>query len=160
MREALDLAAQAIKLGEAPIACVIALPDGKVVGWGWNELVAKRDRTAHAEMSAFRDAAGRYPLDTEDLILVCTLEPCIMCLGAAILSGVSTVIYAMRAPADGGTDRVRAPESAESQFPEIIGNIETKRARDLFDAWLQQHPEQDSQREYIEQLLSLNKDGA
>lgn len=160
MRESLSLAEEAIELGEVPIAGVVARGSGQIVGWGWNELNAKRDRTAHAEMAAFRDAAGRYPADCDDLILVCTLEPCIMCMGAAMLSGVATVVYAMRAPADGGAGRIKPPSSPESRQPTIVKNVLTAEARKLFEQWLDRHPQHDGQRDYIEQLLTLNRDAA
>ncbi|MBC7782581.1 MAG: nucleoside deaminase [Burkholderiales bacterium] len=155
MREALSLAKDAMKLGEAPIASVVARRTGQIIGWGWNELNAKRDRTAHAEMAAFRDAAGRYPIDCTDLILVCTLEPCVMCLGAAMLSGVDRVVHAMRAPADGGAGRIKPPTSPESQNPKIVGGVMAAEARALFLEWLEQHPADDSQHKYIQQLLEL-----
>jgi len=155
MREALDLARTAMRLGEVPIACVVAR-QGNVVGWGWNELNAKRDRTMHAEIAAFRDAAGRYPTDAEDLVLVCTLEPCIMCLGAAILCGVSEVVYAIDAPADGGTKRVSKPDSPEAKFPSIIGGVMREEAIALFKEWIAAHFEDDAQRKFIDQLLTLN----
>jgi len=160
MRESLSLAEEAIELGEVPIAGVVARGSGQIVGWCWNELNAKRDRTAHAEMAAFRDAAGRYPADCDDLILVCTLEPCIMCMGAAMLSGVATVVYAMRAPADGGAERIKPPSSPESRQPTIVKNVLTAEARKLFEQWLNRHPQHDGQRDYIEQLLTLNRDAA
>ena len=154
MRHALDLARTAMRLGEVPIAAVIAL-DGQIIGWGWNELNAKRDRTMHAEIAAFRDAAGRYPTDTKNLTLVSTLEPCVMCFGAALLSGVSRIVYALPAPADGGARRVQKPSSPEAQWPTIVGDVMTKEARDLFEQWLRDHPESGPQRNFVTQLLEL-----
>ena len=156
MEEALRLAQRAMDLGEAPIAAVVAR-QGRVIGWGWNEFVAKRDRTMHAEIAAFRDAAGRYPMDCQDLQLVCTLEPCVMCLGAAILSGVSRIVYALPAPADGGAGRVSKPTSPAAHFPQIVGPVRAKESRALFERWLHQHPEPGPQRDYIQQLLRENE---
>jgi len=155
MREALKLARTAIDIGEVPIAAVIAL-DGKVIGWGWNELVAKRDPTMHAEIAAFRDAAGRFPVDAKNLVLVSTLEPCVMCYGAALLSGVSEIAFAVAAPADSGIERVSCPDSPDAQKPSSTGGVLAAEAMELFQYWLDHHPEQDAQRAYIEQLLKLN----
>ena len=155
MDEALTLARTAMGLGEAPIAAVVAR-QGRIIGWGWNELNAKRDRTMHAEIAAFRDAAGRYPIECEDLQLICTLEPCVMCLGASILCGVSEIIYALPAPADGGAGRVNRPDSPDAKFPKITGNVCAAESRALFQEWLDRHPEEDAQRAYIVQLLNAN----
>jgi tRNA(adenine34) deaminase len=157
MRECLNLARQAIELGEVPIASVVARGDGTIVGWGWNELKAKRDKTMHAEIAAFRDAAGRYPTDCKDLILVSTLEPCIMCAGAAYLSGAATIVYGLRAPADSGMDRIKPPASPDIAPPEVIGPTSTNEVIDLFKRWLDQHGESDEQAAYVMQLLELHE---
>ena len=153
MRECLELARTAMRLGEVPIASVVAY-DGQIIGWGWNELNAKRDRTMHAEIAAFRDAAGRYPVETQSLTLVSTLEPCVMCFGAALLAGVSDIIYALPAPADGGARRVSKPDSPDAKWPAITGNILATEARDLFEQWLRDHPENDGQKNFVTQLLA------
>src|SRR5206468_3338640 len=78
----------------------------------FNQENALGDRTAHAELMAFRRLAESRPRDERsprDLVLVSTVEPCVMCLGAAIVSAVDTVVHALAAPADGGTLRVRNP---------------------------------------------------
>lgn len=153
MRDALRLAKQAMSVGEVPIAAIVAL-DGKPIGWGWNELNAKRDRTMHAEIAAFRDAAGRYPVDTKNLTLVSTLEPCVMCFGAALLSGVSRIVYALPAPADGGLARVAKPSSPEAHWPEVTGDLLRSDARQLFEEWLDTHPDAGPQTEFVSQLLN------
>lgn len=153
MRECLDLARTAMRLGEVPIASVVAY-EGKIIGWGWNELNAKRDRTMHAEIAAFRDAAGRYPIETQSLTLVSTLEPCVMCFGAALLSGVSDIIYALPAPADGGARRVSKPDSPEAKWPTLTGDVLADEARELFEQWLRDHPEAGPQKEFVTQLLA------
>jgi len=155
MDEALKLAERAMTLGEVPIAAVIAR-ENKIIGWGWNELNAKRDKTMHAEMVAFRDAAGRYPIDATDLVLVSTLEPCVMCYGASLLSGVSRIIYALSAPADGGLARVKPPQSPETQVPKVSAGVQRDAALRQFQRWLDGHPQQDAQRDYVSQLLRLD----
>lgn len=156
MDEAIQLARKAMSLGEVPIAAVVARSNGTIVGWGWNELNAKRDRTAHAEIAAFRDAAGRYSPEETDLILVSTLEPCVMCMGCAMLCGVGTIIFGLQAPEDSGLNRISPPTSPESSIPEVKGNIRREEIRTLFEEWLENHPEEDAQRRYVTQLLILS----
>jgi HAD superfamily hydrolase (TIGR01509 family) len=154
MREALAVAREGLASGEAPIGCVLADGEGRVVARGFNRLNATGDRTAHAEMVAFRAAAGRVPGEAKDLILVSTLEPCVMCTGAAMEAAVDTIVYALRAPADSGAGRVQPPQSPESQMPRIVGDVLAGASRALFEEFLRvaKNPKQ---RAFVEQLLSL-----
>ena len=107
-----------------------------VVARAHNELNATKDKTAHAEMVTFAKAAGRVPPDARDLVLASTLEPCVMCTGAAMEAAVDTIVYALKAPADSGTGRVDPPESPESQMPRIVGDVLAEESRTLFEEWL------------------------
>jgi tRNA(adenine34) deaminase len=167
MREALAEARRGMAEGEAPIGCVIALPteDGaQIVGRGHNRANALSRKTAHAEIVAFENAGGddsggapTLPLDRCDAILVSTLEPCVMCLGAAMESGVQTVIFGLEAPADNGTRRVKPPESAEATSPSIEGGILSAESRALFVQFLR-GKEGTPQGAFVEQLLALTDD--
>jgi tRNA(adenine34) deaminase len=165
MREAIAEAEQGVSEGEAPIGCVIALPDkngtATIVARGHNRGNALKRKNAHAEIIAFENAGGdgvgrepSLPMDAEDVILVSTLEPCVMCLGAAMESGVTYVLFGMDAPADNGTKRVKPPESPESSNPFIEGGVLAKECRDLFENWLQ-GKEGTEQAKFVEQLLAL-----
>jgi tRNA(adenine34) deaminase len=113
-----------------------------VVARSHNRTNALGRKNAHAEIIAFENAGSQdgkppaLPLDTEEVILVSTLEPCVMCLGAAMESGVTQVLFGLEAPADNGTQRVKPPESPESSAPEIIGGILPAESRALFEKWL------------------------
>jgi tRNA(adenine34) deaminase len=158
MREALAAAEEGMTNGEAPIGCVIASGDGEVLTSCYNEMNVTGNKTAHAEIVAFARLGGRVPLDARDLIMVSTLEPCVMCTGAAMVGAVDTIVYALQAPADSGTGRVRPPESPESQMPRIVGGVLADESRALFERWLAQH-EGEEQAEYVEQLLELTAAG-
>jgi tRNA(adenine34) deaminase len=93
MRRALELAQQAALANEVPIGAVLVL-EGEVIGEGWNRPIASHDPTAHAEIVALRAGALRlhnYRLGSTTLYA--TLEPCAMCLGAAINARVSRVVF-------------------------------------------------------------------
>lgn len=154
MREALAEARLGLASGETPIGCVIADGAGQIVARGHNEFGKSGDRTAHAELVAFRRAAGRIPTGSKDHILVSTLEPCVMCTGAAMEAAMDTILYALRAPADSGTGRVEPPQSPESQMPRIVGGILAKESRALFEEFgrIAQNP---VQRDFVAQLLKL-----
>jgi len=155
MRDALAAAAEGLTAGEVPVGCVIADGSGAVVARAFNAENATGDRTAHAEMEAFRQLAERVPRDeasARDLVLVATVEPCIMCLGAAIVSAVDTVVHALAAPADGGMLRVRNPEDPDSQMPRIVGGVLADDSRALLTRWLAAHRGERAAA-YVEQLL-------
>jgi tRNA(Arg) A34 adenosine deaminase TadA len=109
-------------------------------------------------MVTFASAAGKAPDDARDLILVSTLEPCVMCLGAAMEAAVDTIIYGLKAPADSGTARVMPPQSPESGMPRIVGGILTQESRKMFEQWLKQPGLNPQQVKFVKQLLKLTKD--
>lgn len=96
MREALREARQAATEDEVPVGAVVVL-DGKVIGRGHNRPIISRDPTAHAEVIALREAAqtlGAYRL--LEAILYVTLEPCVMCVGAALHARLASIRYGAR----------------------------------------------------------------
>ena len=167
MREAIAEAQTGVSEGEAPIGCVIALPEtngtAKIVARGHNRGNALKRKNAHAEIIAFEnaggDGAGRepaLPLDAEQIILVSTLEPCVMCTGAAMESGVTYILFGMDAPADNGTKRVAPPTSPESADPVVEGGVLGQECRDLFVNWLK-GKEGTEQAKFVTQLLALTE---
>ncbi|HEV8296102.1 MAG TPA: tRNA adenosine(34) deaminase TadA [Acidimicrobiales bacterium] len=93
MRLALDEAGRALEHGDVPIGALVVLGDD-VLASRHNERELTGDPTAHAEVLALRDAAARlgsWRLD--DATLVVTVEPCVMCAGAAHLSRVGRVLF-------------------------------------------------------------------
>ncbi len=97
MRRALELAQECIADGDVPVGCVIAGPDGQIVGEGRNRREADGLATAHAEVEAINMACktlGSWRLS--DCTLYVTLEPCPMCAGAIINSRISEVRYGAR----------------------------------------------------------------
>ncbi len=156
MREALAVARLGLDRGEAPIGCVIANGNGQVIARGHNELNASQNKIAHAEMVTFNRTVGKASPDAEDLILVCTLEPCVMCLGAAMQAAVDTILYGLGAPSDGGRTRVRPPVSAGSQMPRILGDVLAAESRHLFEQFLQRQPSNPVQVRFVRELLALS----
>lgn len=159
MREALAVAREGMRKGEVPIGCVIARGDGTIIARGHNELNASQNKTAHAEMVVFNRTAGKVPPEARDLILVSTLEPCVMCLGAAMEAAVDTILFALDAPADGGRTRVRPPQSPESQMPRMLGNLLAAESRELFKQFLQRSASNPAQEIFVRQLLAATKAG-
>jgi tRNA(adenine34) deaminase len=93
MRQALAQARRAGDRGEVPVGAVV-VSGGKVLGRGYNRPVNQSDPTAHAEIVAIRKAGrlrGNYRLN--DCELYVTLEPCAMCLGAAVQARLKRVVF-------------------------------------------------------------------
>lgn len=158
MGEALAAAKEGLEAGEVPIGCAIARGDGTVIARGHNELNASQNKTAHAEMVTFDRTAGKLPTDARDLILVSTLEPCVMCLGGAMEAAVDTILFGLHAPTDGGTKRVSPPVSPESQMPRILGKVLADDSRKLLEQFLKRSPANPMQVKFVRQLLALEKD--
>ncbi|HJS86028.1 MAG TPA: deaminase, partial [Acetobacteraceae bacterium] len=86
MELALAEARAAGSRGEVPVGAVVVGPDGSVLGRAGNEVEARHDATAHAELLALRQAAHvRRAPRLPDCTLFVTLEPCPMCAHAASL---------------------------------------------------------------------------
>lgn len=99
MRQALAEAAGAGVEEEVPAGAVVVSPEGLVVGRGRNRVIGLNDPTAHAEILAVRAAAaaaGNYRLT--GFILYSTLEPCPMCLTAAIHARLGRIIFGAPEP--------------------------------------------------------------
>jgi tRNA(adenine34) deaminase len=93
MREALKEAREAFDLDEVPVGAVIVCQD-RIIGRGHNLTERLVDVTAHAEMQAFTAASnylGAKYLD--ECTLYVTLEPCVMCAGAAFWTQIGRVVY-------------------------------------------------------------------
>lgn len=94
MDEALAQARAALATDDVPIGAVVAGPDGRILAVGRNEREATGDPTAHAEVVALRaatSALGTWRLD--GCTLVVTLEPCVMCAGAAMQARVERIAF-------------------------------------------------------------------
>ncbi len=91
---AIEEARRCLETGDVPVGAVLVTGDGEVVGRGRNRRVADADPLAHAELVAIRDAAsarGHYRFD--DCLLVVTLEPCLMCAGAAMQARLPRIVF-------------------------------------------------------------------
>ena len=95
MREALREAEQAGLAGEIPIGAVI-VHNGIIIGRGRARHAERHSEIAHAELNALLDAE-KYIHDHihAGIILYSTVEPCVMCLGAVVMSDVDHVVFAL-----------------------------------------------------------------
>ncbi len=134
MRLALDLARTARLAGEVPVGSIVVL-HGTVIGQGHNASVAQIDPTAHAEVLAMRDAAAR--LGNYRLVgatLYCTVEPCLMCLGAMQQARIRRLVFGANEGRIGATARLEALRKAGADFNhriETVGGVLAPEASEL-----------------------------
>jgi len=101
MRTALECARQAASAGEVPVGAVV-VQDDRVIGEGFNQPIASKDPTAHAEIVALRAAAksvGNYRLTNATMYV--TVEPCLMCVGALIHARIGLLVFGAVEPKAG-----------------------------------------------------------
>jgi tRNA(adenine34) deaminase len=94
MQQAILLAKEAAVKGDVPVGAIVVDESGNVVGQGANLREQNNDPTAHAEIVAIRHAAkniGNYRLD--NLTMVVTLEPCVMCTGAIVQAKFKRLVF-------------------------------------------------------------------
>ena len=96
MARALELAREARNLGEVPVGALV-VRSGRILAQAYNLRETLNDPTAHAERLALAWAGrslGTWRL--EDCVLYVTLEPCVMCAGAIVLSRIKRLVYGAR----------------------------------------------------------------
>ena len=88
-------AEEGIKKGEGgPFGAVIVDKDGNIISNGNNRVIMEKDPTAHAEISAIREACKKLnTYDLSEYILYTSCEPCPMCLSATIWANIKTIYY-------------------------------------------------------------------
>ncbi|MBW2590669.1 MAG: nucleoside deaminase [Deltaproteobacteria bacterium] len=104
MRKALNLAEKALSKGEFPVGCVMVYQN-KVLVTG-SRIHSKGtiiNETDHAEIIALRQLADKKDVEKSKVSVFCSLEPCLMCYGALILSGIGEIVYAYEDVMGGGT---------------------------------------------------------
>lgn len=102
MRLAIEEALEAGRLGEVPIGAVITDGSDKVISSGYNLRETTNDPTAHAEVVAIKKASQNInSWRLEGCTLYVTIEPCVMCIGAIVLSRISRLVFGARDPKAG-----------------------------------------------------------
>jgi len=105
MTAALALARTALSDGDFPVGCVIT--DGNVVvaeGRRTGTAAGGTNEIDHAEIHALKSLYDDNPaMDRSRLTIYCTMEPCLMCFSAIVLSGIGRIVYAYEDVMGGGT---------------------------------------------------------
>src|SRR5215831_4567862 len=134
MNIALSEARAAAARDEVPVGAVVLSANGAVLARAGNEMEARRDPTAHAELLALRvAAAARGEPRLADCELVVTLEPCPMCAQAISFFRIGRLTFGAYDPKGGGVEHGARIFDASSchHRPEVIGGVRESEAAAL-----------------------------
>lgn len=94
IKRAIKLSLESVKRGGGPFGAVIT-KNGEVVSESSNQVTILNDPTAHAEISAIREAARKMnTFDLSGCEIYASCEPCPMCLGAIYWARIDRVFFA------------------------------------------------------------------
>lgn len=146
MREALKVAAEGLEKGELPIGAVVVL-DGQVIARAHTAERAEQRMLVHAELLALleADTLVRGARKRANVMLFTTLEPCLMCMGAAMSFFLGQIYYALEAPSDGAVALAHQWRRKEEDFPayrvpSVEGGLLRQESLDLFKAYVKRYP--------------------
>ncbi|MBK9745817.1 MAG: nucleoside deaminase [Chloroflexi bacterium] len=123
MRLALEEAERAMQNGEIPVATII-LANGKEVTRSQTQVARHGGNlSAHGELLAILGLEGRIWALERPLVLITTLEPCLMCLGAAMQVAIDEIVYGMDAAPDGGSQFADAIIRGGQKPPKITPHV-------------------------------------
>jgi len=138
MALALKKAEHAFFQGEFPVGCVIVLNNRVIADssrTGTRAGAGKFSETDHAEIICLKKTEqSSVNYDLSKAYLFCTMEPCLMCLGAIIIAGIKKVIYAYEDPMGGAgkCDLKSLPVLYKESNIEIIPHVMRNKSLELF----------------------------
>ena len=134
IRAALD-AARTAGPDDVPIGAVVWGPDGTELSRAANARERLGDPTAHAEILAIREAAGRLGdgWRLTGCTIAVTVEPCTMCAGALVAARIARIVFGAWEPKTGAIgslwDVVR--DRRATHRPEVVGGVLAAECADL-----------------------------
>jgi tRNA(adenine34) deaminase len=161
MREALNVARAGMLKGNLPIGAVLVLDD-RIIARAHTAEADTGRLLVHAEMLALWDADQLQPFPGKrgDTVLYTNLEPCPMCLGAAMSFFVGAIYYALEAPVDGAVKLIQGWQRDESamdayRVPVIHGGLLRQESKALFAEYLAQHRPGGELESWVKTLVDL-----
>ncbi|WP_298283326.1 nucleoside deaminase [Acidocella sp.] len=144
MRRAIELAETGMRGGHGGPFGAVIVKNGVVVGEGHNRVLSSNDPTAHAEVSAIRDASARMgAFDLSGCEIYVNGMPCPMCMAAVFWARIGRVYYACGAEDaeaikfdDAAFYRELAKPPAERAVPAIQMSGHRDAAYKVYEDWL------------------------
>ena len=143
MGKAIEEARRAFDAGEVPVGAVVVHRD-RIVGRGHNRTEETGRPFEHAEVLAMWGAVGNLQRKTlENCILYSTVEPCVMCVGAAMLARIPRIVFGAREPKTGACESVFSiPNEPGLDHPIVVtGGVEAEQALALMQAFFRDRRE-------------------
>jgi len=139
MKKALAQAKEALIDGEFPVGCVIVY-ENTIIATGLRSGTSgeKFNEIDHAEMIALRRMNKlNQNIDASRATLFCTLEPCLMCFSAIMLSGLGKVVYSYEDVMGGGTkcDRSMLSPLYKNSNITVVPGIQREESLILFKSF-------------------------
>lgn len=122
MSLALQEAELAMANGEIPVASIL-VSNGAELSRSQTMVARKGTLAAHGELFALLEANGKLWTAAHPLVIYTNLEPCLMCVGAAMQVGVDEIVFGMRASPDGAARYVEPIKAGGQGAPNIRGGV-------------------------------------
>jgi len=135
MYAALQQAELASDTDEVPIGAVI-VNQGKIIGRGYNQTEMLKDATAHAEMIAITAASNNLQSKyLDECELYVTVEPCVMCAGAILLSRINKIYFGTFEPKFGACGSLFNITSSGkyNHTPEVYSGVYAEESKTLLE---------------------------
>ena len=153
MAEALAEARRSLDLDEFPVGAVVVRGDEIVSRAHWKG-IAERRLLDHAELVALMEAerSGKVTRrqERQQATLYTTLEPCALCMAAAMSFLLGSIVYALEAPVDGGTNlpdlwqppNGHPPDGMPYTIPHVRSGVGREASVALVEEWVGRDPHQ------------------
>jgi len=142
MRRAVELSSFGMENSHGGPFGAVIVKDGKIIGEGFNKVISSNDPTAHAEITAIREASKNINnFDLSGSVIFTSCEPCPMCLAAIYWANIDEIYYAntKKDAADIGfrddfiySEFEKPLEQREKKCSQIL-RVEAKK---VFDLWV------------------------
>jgi tRNA(adenine34) deaminase len=153
MRFALAEAEHALKEGEIPIGCVVAVPGEhglRIIGRGFER--GSHQRHEHAVQAALAAATGKLRPNESGIVVVSTVEPCAPCMQLCRAARARQVIFGVGVPAESGMRRLSIG-TGDSDESISIASVMAKESRDLLLKFIEHRRGSRDAMAYAQQLV-------
>ena len=142
MSQALKLAREAFDRKDFPVGAILTIDD-LIIGTGSNRNASEDVRSAHAETTIIVANSAdlkKAQKAKKTISLYTTLEPCLMCMGTAVLHRISRIVYACPDPHGGATflnpDNINNSGFYQRKWPEIVRDVHLQESYKLLTEYM------------------------